>query len=73
MAGRYQGRHIFTDDHGRDNRSVEVFWGTCGWYWRPCKPPSSTVGPFTTSTEAYQSARLSACRGATVAVSRVEQ
>jgi hypothetical protein len=65
MAGRYQGRHIFTDDHGRDHRSVEVFWGSCGWYWKPCESRSYSVGPFITSTEAYQSARSSDCRGVT--------
>jgi hypothetical protein len=60
MAGRYQGRHIFKN-HGRGPRSIEVFWGSCGWFWRPCESHSSSVGPFTTSTEAYQSAKLSAC------------
>jgi hypothetical protein len=59
MAGRYQGRHIFTDAQGGGHRSVEVFWGSCGWYWRPCESNSSGVGPVTTSTQDYQSAKLS--------------
>jgi hypothetical protein len=58
MAGRYQGYHRLQD--GKDDRGVEVFWQQNGWFWRPCPsvhlPGSKTIGPFTTSTEAYHHA-----------------
>jgi hypothetical protein len=57
MAGRYQGRHILTDVDHQHHRTVEVFWSQTGWFWRPCQLPSDAVGPFTTSTEAYQHAK----------------
>ena len=63
MAGRYQGYHRFCDEDGEEY--FEVYWQHSwpnGWFWRPRSPGSSpegetAVGPFTTSTEAYQSAR----------------
>jgi hypothetical protein len=57
MAGRYQGYHVFRDMDG-GHRSVEVFWHHNGWFWRPCEPRGDAVGPFTTSTEAYESAKV---------------
>ena len=62
MAGRYQGYHRFCDKDGEEY--FEVYWQHSwpnGWFWRPRSPGSSpegetAVGPFTTSTEAYQSA-----------------
>jgi hypothetical protein len=60
MAGRYQGYHRFRDKNGEEYGSFEVFWQS-GWFWRqrsPGSPPDGeAVGPFTTSTEAYQNAR----------------
>ena len=56
MAGRYQGSHVLRDVGG-GHRSVEVFWHYNGWFWRPCEPQGGAVGPFTTSTQAYESAR----------------
>ena len=45
-------------------RSVEVFWEHNGWFWRPrfkgCPADGEAVGPFTTSTQAYESAKRSA-------------
>jgi hypothetical protein len=58
MAGRYEGRHVFTDVDHKHHRSIEVVWLHCGWFWRPCEPLANAVGPFTTSTEAYRSAQL---------------
>ena len=63
MAGRYQGYHRFCDEDGEEY--FEVYWQHSwpnGWFWRPRAPGSlpegeTAVGPFTTSTEAYQSAR----------------
>ena len=61
MAGRYQGYHLFRDVDGESRRSVEVFWEHNGWFWRPRfkgRPADDEgVGPFTTSTQAYESAR----------------
>jgi hypothetical protein len=57
MAGRYHGCYVLLDaDGGR--REVEVFWdhNGCGWFWRPREPHNDAIGPFTTSTEAYESA-----------------
>ena len=55
MAGRYQGYHRFADKDGE----FEVYWES-GWFWRPRSPGSppdgKAVGPFVTSTEAYESA-----------------
>lgn len=55
MAGRYQGHHRLR------NGDFEVFWQQNGWFWRrvssDCPPDDQAVGPFTTSTEAYQKAR----------------
>ena len=52
MAGRYQGYHIIPEAEGQVG--FEVFWQNKGWFWRP--PDSEVVGPFTTSSQAYQSA-----------------
>jgi hypothetical protein len=59
MAGRYQGRHVFADMQTQAPRSIEVFWLSSGWFWRVCEPAGSAIGPFTTSTEAYESAKCS--------------
>jgi hypothetical protein len=51
MAGRYEGYHYVGD------RGFEVFWQHQGWFWRPlCRLDADAVGPFTTSTQAYQHA-----------------
>jgi hypothetical protein len=63
MAGRYQGCHVLRDVDG-GCKEVEVFWGHCGWFWRPREPHDDTIGPFTTSTEAYESANAAVIRGA---------
>jgi hypothetical protein len=57
MAGRYEGYHSFADKDGE----FEVYWEN-GWFWRPRSsvsslPDAEAVGPFVTSTEAYQNAR----------------
>jgi hypothetical protein len=65
MAGRFHGCHVLRDvDGGR--REVEVFWDLngCGWFWRLHEPHDDAVGPFTTSTEAYESATAAVIRGA---------
>jgi hypothetical protein len=66
MAGRYQGYHLFRDEDGESRRSVEVFWEHNGWFWRPRfkgRPAEGeAVGPFTTSTQAYESAKSSGQR-----------
>jgi hypothetical protein len=58
MAGRYQGFHRLRCKDGE--KCFEVYWQN-GWFWRPGSPGSQprgeAVGPFTTSTEAYQNAR----------------
>jgi hypothetical protein len=56
MAGRYQGRHVLYDADG-GHREVEVFWDSAGWFWRPIQMNGDAVGPFTTSTAAYESAK----------------
>ena len=55
MAGRYQGSHIFNDGVG--HRSIEVFWQDSGWFWRARQKHGFAVGPFITSSEAYQNAK----------------
>jgi hypothetical protein len=59
MAGRYQGYHCFRNKDGE--RYFEIFWQQTGWFWQlrspRSAPESEAIGPFTTSTEAYQSAR----------------
>ena len=52
MAGRYQGYHIIPEAEGQV--SFEVVWQNSGWFWRP--PNGDAVGPFTTSSQSYQSA-----------------
>ena len=59
MAGRYQGPHTLSDEQG-NQRTVEVFWQDNGWFWRTIddQPPhSQAMGPFITSTEAFEGAR----------------
>ena len=60
MAGRYQGNHRFRNEDGKEYESFDVFWQQNGWFWRLCSPDCSpdgeAIGPFTTSTEAYQDA-----------------
>ena len=59
MAGRYHGYHCIHSEGGE--KYFEIFWQQTGWYWRPRSPGSApegeAIGPFTTSTEAYQDAR----------------
>ena len=52
MAGRYQGRHIIPE--AERQVSFEVVWQNAGWFWR--RADGEAVGPFTTSSQAYQSA-----------------
>ena len=56
MAGRFQGYHAIrqeTDGHLR----FEVYWQDAGWFWRPLfQLDGEVVGPFTTSSQAYESA-----------------
>jgi hypothetical protein len=57
MAGRYQGRHVFEKADGK-HLQFEVFWQQSGWFWRTHNNglDCDAVGPFTTSTEAYENA-----------------
>ena len=56
MAGRYQGYHVVSGEDGRGHQSIKVFWQHNGWFWRPCQPRGDAVGPFITSTAAYEHA-----------------
>jgi hypothetical protein len=66
VAGRYQGTHVISDQHGQSRR-VEVFWQGDGWFWRQIIEDHQTladpIGPFTKSTEAYESAKLALTAG----------
>jgi hypothetical protein len=56
MAGRYQGFHFLHDDDNERYVGFEVFWQQEGWFWRPLLTlDGEAVGPFTKSTEAYES------------------
>ena len=60
VAGRYQGCHAFRDESG-EHLHVEVFWQTSGWFWRCIEDRrlyGEPVGPFTTSSDAYESAKV---------------
>jgi hypothetical protein len=58
MAGRYQGCHVFEDTDSGAQLKIEVLWQSNGWFWRRVEEPSgNAVGPFMTSTEAYESAK----------------
>jgi hypothetical protein len=51
MAGRCMGYHNV------GYLRFEVFWQNEGWFWRPLlQLDGEAVGPFTTSSQAYQSA-----------------
>jgi hypothetical protein len=65
MAGRYQGRHIIPEAEGQV--SFEVVWQNAGWFWRP--PDGDAVGPFTTSSQSYQSAVTEAAAAARLSAS----
>jgi hypothetical protein len=58
----HQGIYAFLGGNGPV--SVEVFWRSNGWFWRPrlesWQPHGEDVGPFGTSSEAYESARVTA-------------
>jgi hypothetical protein len=55
MAARYEGYHVIR--RKSDELRFEVFWQDEGWFWRPLlQLDGKTVGPFTKSSEAYQSA-----------------
>jgi hypothetical protein len=57
MAGRYQGYHFIRDEDGKGDLGFEVYWDHEGWFWRPLLTlGGEPAGPFTKSTEAYQSA-----------------
>jgi hypothetical protein len=56
MAGRYQGRHELCDINSGHTQSIEVFWQQSGWFWRGLQAQGVAVGPFTTSSQAYESA-----------------
>ena len=53
-----QGYHCLRNGDGE--KYFEIFWQQTGWFWRPGSPGSApegeAIGPFTTSTEAYQNA-----------------
>ena len=55
MAGRYQGRHAFVTADG-EHLQFEVFWQQNGWFWRV--RDGDAEGPFTTSSEAYEKAKV---------------
>ena len=60
MAGRYQGYHIIRGKNDGEYLGFEVFWQHEGWFWRRMLTlGGEAVGPFTKSTEAYQSALAS--------------
>jgi hypothetical protein len=65
MTGRYQGYHVLRDVDG-GCKEVEVFWdhNGCGWFWRSRESHDAAIGPFGTSTEAYESATAGVIRGA---------
>ena len=51
---------LFQDTASGGHLNIEVFWQTSGWFWRRVEdsaPRSDAVGPFTTSTEAYEGAK----------------
>jgi len=56
MAGRCEGFYFFSDEYD-EYVGFEVFWQQEGWFWRPLFTlDGEAVGPFTKSTEAYQTA-----------------
>lgn len=56
MAGRCEGFYFFCDEYD-EYVGFEVFWQQEGWFWRPLLTlDGEAVGPFTKSTEAYQTA-----------------
>jgi hypothetical protein len=56
MTDGYQDCDIIDDEDDEAYLSFEVFWRQDGWFWRSRFPvDAKAVGPFTTSTEAYQS------------------
>jgi hypothetical protein len=58
MAGRYQGRHELRDMRSGETQSIEVFWQQSVWFWRGLQAQGVAMGPFTTSSQAYDSALL---------------
>ena len=57
MAGRYNGYHTIRREEIEGYLRFEVFWQNAGWFWRPLfQLDGEAVGPFTTSSQAYQSA-----------------
>ena len=57
MAGRFQGYHVIRREEVEGYMRFEVFWQNEGWFWRPLLQfDGEAVGPFTTSSQAYQSA-----------------
>jgi len=60
MAGRYQGYQFIRDENDGAHVGFEVYWQHEGWFWRPLLTlDGESVGPFTKSGEAYQSALAS--------------
>jgi hypothetical protein len=57
MAGRFQGYHAIRREETEGHMRFEVFWQNAGWFWRPLfQLDGEVVGPFTTSSQAYESA-----------------
>jgi hypothetical protein len=50
--------------------SFEVYWQHEGWFWRPLlRLDGEAVGPFTTTTQAYENAMATKCHPAETAQS----
>ena len=57
MAGRFQGYHAIRREETEGHLRFEVYWQDAGWFWRPLfQLDGGVVGPFTTSSQAYESA-----------------
>ena len=70
MAGRYQGYHFVRGEGDEGYLSFEVDWQQEGWFWRPLlRLDGEAVGPFTTTTQAYENAMATKCHPAETAQS----
>ena len=57
MSGRYQGYHFVRGEDDEGYLSFEVYWQQEGWFWRRLlRLDGEAVGPFTTTTQAYENA-----------------
>ena len=62
MAGRYQGYHFVRGEDDEGYLSFEVYWQQEGWFWRRLlRLDGEAVGPFTTTTQAYENAMTNKC------------